>query len=251
MSRHLRDCIESVKFESVQDGIKLQNFKRQVEENPNAIIKSVKRQYRIHYSSTLKSLTWKNDDDRVYLYDNDCQQVRLVYEPGLKPLLIPPIGCKNIVQYNYCDEFRSPKLPRLTIDAWRSIFKFVPGWELLAMRLVCKKWNKILVGTPTLWVIHPTRFLDSWINLPPIEAYIRHMFLGIKNVYQIYRFFLRQYKFFIYICGLMLGHFNLNPIIEKDKIQVGGYVLTKDELTCNGMRMNIERFLDAYRQSIL
>ena len=53
MSRHLRDCIQSIKFESVQDGIKLQNFKRQVEENPNVIIKSVKRQYRIHYSSTL------------------------------------------------------------------------------------------------------------------------------------------------------------------------------------------------------
>jgi len=119
------------------------------------------------------------------------------------------------------------------------------------MRLVCKKWNRILLKTPTLWIIHPSRILDSWLHLSPIETYIRHMFLGIKNVYQVYRFFLRQHKFFIYICGLMLGHFNLNPVIERDKVEVGGYILTRDGLTYNGITMNVERFLDAYRQSIL
>jgi len=253
--KHLLNCIESVKYESVQDAILLHNLKRKIVEEPTEIIEDVKRQYNVHYSPTkVRTLSIRNDSKGICLYDDDSQQARFIYPSSgnMKPMLIPPIGCKRIVPYNY-SKVRLSTLPHLHRDAMRCIFKHLPGWELLSMRLVCKKWNSILVSTNNLWDIRICRSPDRWIGLSPFHTYLQHMFLNITDMSAVYAFFLKNSKFFIYIVGLLQGHFDLGPSkITKDEICVKGYTLhRKTGLTYNDRWMNFEVFLDAYRQSLL
>ncbi len=251
--KHLLKCIESVKYESVHDEMLLHNLKRKIEEDPTEVIEDVKKQYNVHYSPTkVRTLSIRNDPSGICLYDDDCQQARFIYPSDMKPLLIPPIGCKRIIPYNY-SKIRLTTLPQLSPDAMRSIFKHLQGWELLPMRLVCKKWNSILKGTHSLWNIRISRSPDKWCGLSPFHTYLKHMFLGVTDMSKVYDFFLRNPTFFTYIVGLLIGHSELGPIsMSREEISVRGYRLTRTAgLFYNGRWMNFEVFLEAYRQSIL
>jgi hypothetical protein len=250
---HLRNCIESVKFEHVHDEMLLCNLKRKIEEDPTEIIDNVKRQYSVHYSPTkIRSLSLRKDSNGgTTLYDDDCQQARFAFPVGLKPLLIPPVGCKKIIPYDYSNvQITLPHLPK---DALVSIFKCLPGWELLPMRLVCKRWNTVLKTTHSLWKLHIVRSPDKWCNLSPFKTYLLHMFLEIRDMSRVYGFFLRNPKFFTYIVGLLLGHTDLGPIlIGKDEISIKGYLLhRKRGLTDEGRWVDMDTFLDAYRQTLV
>lgn len=76
------------------------------------------------------------------------------------------------------------------------------------------------------------------------------MFLNYETK-EVINFFLRQSRFFIYICGLLMGHNNLTVNVSKDGISVNLYKLTNRGLFYNEKYVQFNVFLDAYRQSIL
>ena len=194
----------------------------------------------------MEHLKW---DESLSLFDTEGQQVRFVFKK--KPVMIPPIGCTKAIYFPYKDN-QEPleSLPSLTPDAFRSIFKFISGWELIELRIVCKNWNKIIVNTHSFWNLNLKRFPDEWKNLSSFRLYIKHMFLNYETKDAI-NFFLKQSRFFIYICGLLMGHNNLTVNVSKNEISVNLYKLTNSGLYYNEKYVQFNVFLDAYRQSIL
>ena len=253
--KHLLKCIESAQYEYVYDEMLLRNLKRKIEEDPKEVIDDVKKQYNVHYSPTkVKRLSVRSDSTGICLYDDECQQARFVYPTvnNMKPMLIPPIGSQRVVPYDY-SRIKLRTMPKLSREALISIFKHLPGWELLPLRLVCKQWAATITGTHSLWNIRISRCPDKWSGLPPFQMYVKHMFLHVANTRVIYDFFVRNPKFFSYICGLLMGHFDLGPLqIKKDEITIKGYTLHRENgLTYNQRWMSMNIFLEAYRQSII
>ncbi len=252
--KHLLNCIDLANNEQVQDGIRLCNFKRKIEESPDDVIKDVKRQYSDLFPNVqLKSLTWrKSSRGSIHLFDSDCQQVRLLIHKSNKPQLIPPIGCTKTILYDYNVPW-TMRIPNMSADPLKCIFKHLRGWELLELRKVCKLWDRIIVNTHSFWDLRISRNPDKWNNLPPFKMYIKHMFLNVNDEMVLVGFFFRFPDFFIYICGLIFGHQSINPRISEGSIKVNGYELKKDEgkLYFEGSVVDICTFLDGYRQSIL
>ncbi len=254
--KHLLNCIERVQYDHVHDEMLLHNLKRKIEEDPTEVVEDVKRQYNVHYSPTkVRSLSVRNDASGICLYDDECQQARFFYprDEGLRPMLIPPIGSKNIVPYNYTKLQLGRLIPKMPKDALVCIFGHLAGWDLLPLRLVCRQWNMVLKGTHSLWKIHIARAPDKWIGLSPFHTYLKHLFLNVPSLPKLYDFFLRNPMFFKYICGLLMGHFELGPMLAtRTELSIGGYRLNQTSgLTYGGRWMNIEVFLDAYRQSVI
>jgi hypothetical protein len=245
--KHLENCIEVIQNDELQDAIMLKTFKRKIVESPEAVIESVKKQYKRNFPLTdVKSLVWRKDT----LFDNDSQQVRLIFKD--KPILIPPVGCTRTVLFKYENEWRlETPLPELSPDALRSIFKFIDGWELIDMRLVSKKWNRIIVNTHSFWNLRISRFPDEWNGLSSFKMYIKHMFLNYKNDQTVINFLLSHEIFFVYMCGLFIGHQNLEVRRMEDGLHVNDYHLTRQNLYCRGNVVRLNTFLDGYRQSIL
>ena len=248
MQKHLEYCIENIQIKKVENAIKLKNFKRKIIESPEKAKDDVKKEYEKSFKKKLKSeyLKW---DESFSLFDTEGQQVRFVFKN--KPVMIPPIGCTKVIYFPYKDN-QEPleSLPTLTPDALRSIFKFLNGWELIELRHVCKNWNKVIVNTHSFWALHIKRFPDEWKNLSSFRLYIKHMFLNYETK-EVINFFLGQSRFFIYICGLLMGHNNLTVNVSKNGISVNLYKLTNRGLFYNEKYVQINVFLDAYRQSIL
>lgn len=160
---------------------------------------------------------------------------------------------RSIAESDDVTEDCEEKLPVLTVDALRSIFKFFHGWDLLPLRLVSRTWNRVIVHTHAHWRIHPTLVPDSWAKLTSFRAYVKHMFLFDARAYPKVRLFLlRHPEIFIYVCGLLLGrHMITRPSVTPDEITVANYRLTKTGLYYNGQWTDVYTFLDAYRISIL
>ncbi len=248
MQKHLEYCIENIQIKKVENAIKLKNFKRKIIESPEKAKNDVKKEYEKSFKKKLKieNLKW---DESLSLFDTEGQQVRFVFKK--KPVMIPPIGCTKVIYFPYKDN-QEPleSLPSLTPDAFRSIFKFINGWELIELRSVCKNWNKIIVNTHSFWNLNLKRFPDEWKNLSSFRLYIKHMFLNYEPR-EVINFFLKQSRFFIYICGLLMGHNNLTVNVSKDEISVNLYRLTNSGLYYNDKYVHFNVFLDAYRQSSL
>jgi hypothetical protein len=121
------------------------------------------------------------------------------------------------------------------------------------MRLVCRKWNAVLKCTHSMWKLNISRTPDKWTGLSPFHTYLKHMFLNVRDMSKVYDFFLKNHKFFVYIAGLLMGHFDLGPIVaSRDELLVKGYRLNRQSgLSYNGRQMSMDLFLDAYRQSII
>lgn len=245
--KHMKYCMEHANQKKLEDAIKLKNFKRRIEESPEKAKDDVRHEYERIYHKKLRTsdLIWKNN----MLYDLKCQQVRLVFKN--KPILIPPIGCVKTVKYPYKKYYFLDSLPSLNTDVMIKIFSYIPGWELISLRFVCKEWNHIIVNTNSLWKVYCSRCPDEWVNLSSFKLYIKHMFLNYRKQEVIQFLNKHRESFFVYMCGLLLGHKNLKILIDSNEITVNLYKLTRNELYYNEKPVNLNLFLDAYRQSIL
>ena len=151
--------------------------------------------------------------------------------------------CKSVVDFPEQDEIRL------------EIFKFFQGWELTRLRLVCRHWNDIISNERSLWKLEklPRLVIPKWTGLSPMRSYIQYMFIGVRNIRKVVLFFFKYPEFFRFICGLYVGHTNLKMVSSVCKLIVGCYVLYRETftLTRQGYRVNMDLFLDGYRQYIL
>lgn len=248
---HLKKCEEAIYNDKIQNAIKRNNFKRKTIESPEKAKRDVLFEYEKSFKKKLKieALSW--DTSSGSLIDIEGQQVRMLFKKNSKPIMIPPIGCTQTVVFPY-EDHQEPleSLPELSKDALKCIFKFMEGYDLLGCRFVCKKWNNVIVNTHSLWTLHVTRFPDSWSRLSPFRLYIKHMFLNYKQE-DVIEFFLKNQDFFVYICGLLLGHTKLTVFKTKDCITVNMYKLSREGLYWGEKRVQLNTFLDAYRIKIL
>lgn len=145
--------------------------------------------------------------------------------------------------------FPDPDEIRLTI------FKFFHGWELTRLRLVCRDWNSIISNERSLWKLEklPRLVIPKWIGLSSMRSYIQYMFIGVRNIRKVVLFFFKHPEFFRFICGLYLGHAGLKIVSSICKLIVGCYVLHRETstLTRQGIIVDMDLFLDGYRQYIL
>jgi hypothetical protein len=248
--RHVDLCIETSQLEEVKNGIKLQNLKRKIQENPEYVLKRVKKHYKRAFpsSSSHSHFEWRGCN----VYDTQTQQLKMVWYN--EPIMIPPVGRDtHVVKFPYVKRQWTPRaLPTLTRDTLASIFKFVPGWELIGMRTVCRQWNSVIVNNMD-WSLHIVYTPQNWAKLSPFKTYINHMFLNFESERQIVEFFLANVPFFVHICGLIVGHKSVEVTYRTKFIDVNGYKLSKKtkRMYYGEKIVSVNTFLDAYRQSIL
>lgn len=250
--KHLNACIFKKRSESFESSVKLENLKRKIEDDPNSVIKSIKKQYKRTYPSPklkLNQLSWrKKSNSDLYLYDETCQQARFVmFDTVEQPIMIPPVGNHNIVPYNYSDI--CIKVPHLTKDVLAMVFEKISSWKLLEVRRVCKDWNHFIVNNKSLWGLKDN-ILPMWKNLSPIRQYVNQMFLNFKKEEIISFFFKRKGIYFVHIIKHITFVNTFNIYIDHNYISVNNYTLTREKLFYKKFPISIESFLESYRQCI-
>lgn len=235
--------------------IQLANFKRKIRDgeiSPEFIAK----RYRIFYPNegNLQHLKWDYNASKDCHVLSDSKQPRFILSKSTKALFVPPPGCR-IREYHYEEEIWTPQsTPQLTPDALKSIFKHLPGWELVKCRLVCRKWCQVATDERSLWRIHsPPRSLPH-IQGSPFRMYVQNMFINATDR-QVIDFFFSHPQFFVYVCKLFVGSALRGKIVMTDnELSVHRFTALKEEavLVCDRTRkISIQVFLDAHRQQLL
>jgi len=234
------------------------NFKRKVVDNeiePELILK----RYRTEFPNAKfseRSVQWVHDDDVHMLYDKDANQPRFIMSDTTRPLLI---GSDNVVKkFNYKQDVWTPnQLPKLCGGALLSIFKHLKGWELLACRLVCKKWARLITNQSSLWRVRnlPPFVQNYWpAETSAFRRYVRHAFLNATDK-QVIVYFFEKPELFHFICSLLTGRQRRHQLKRsKFRIRVGRYTIVKNkaELWCDECKkISVQLFLDAYRQYLI
>lgn len=190
--------------------LKIQNLKRKISDEQIIISDFQKRICR-------KVLHWRNRKNRELVLNYKNRRVSLSTLP----------------------------LPKLTNDALRCIFSFIPPWELLNLRFVCKQWNCVIVNTSMFW------------NLKYIETrntfrdYVYHMFLNVRDESKLIEHFFARPDVFYRICRIVLGQERFKGKSTKYKLVFGNYTLSRRGEICTGsIKIKIQNFLEVYRQKI-
>jgi len=235
--------LEDLKFE---EKLNVRNLKRKINDGDDDVIPQIVSDYRKKFcyllaDSALKWRKFKNKELRLHDTSRN-QDCLAIYKDNC--VFISPLN-KKIKPYH---ALWTPKtLPVLTNDALRCIFSFLPPWELLNLRFVCKEWNKTIVNTSIFWNL---KFVETKNTL---RDYIYYMFLNVRNDRDIVEHFFSHPDLFHLVCKIVLGQERYKgKKATKYKLVFGNYILSRrtGELQTGSTRIKLQNFLEVYRQKI-
>lgn len=129
---------------------------------------------------------WRSIEHGLILFDHVHQQVRAWIPLKQDDIFLLPPMCNKKKKRN--EEVRLSPLAieqeeeeqeiRLHNDVLYYIFKFVPTYELLNLRLVSKQWNRIITSNKSFWNLESPCIIPEWKYLSPMRLYIKVMFLN-------------------------------------------------------------------------
>jgi F-box domain len=227
----------------LEEKINLCNLKRKINDSDDDVIPQIVRDYRKKFCLSLdnSSLEWRHGSNELQLFDKKRQKNCLIISRN-NCVFIPPDGKKT---KRYQSQWTPKNLPNLTNDALKCIFKFIPPWELLNLRFVCKQWNRVIVETKGFWGLNG---IDSFNP----KTYIHHMYLNVRSESQIIDYFFAFPDIFFDICRIVLGQDRFRGKSNKYILMFGNYKLHKKsgEIRCGSCKIKIQNFMEVYRQKI-